>query len=251
MDPTELPAPLHPSSDAPSDHDVLNICRKSFCARDDILLCLAVNERKPWAAPTGEIMHFWADIADKLMHTRAFGLRKDGPACKTRFEKILKMITSGEGDVLRKSGTEDEFAERERLVLDICQQIERYRVTGEVARSSSVEPGDGDAQFDAKRKRKASKLLNVAKREKTTGSNPSSPLSKRYSSDELKALFEYLKKRMDLDDAREERRLEAERKQEERRAAAEERRMALELDRDKRMQDFMLNVLDVITKKMN
>ncbi|KAF0688802.1 Aste57867_19624 [Aphanomyces stellatus] len=238
---------LQPDNGA-NQHELLGICRKSFCARDDILLCLAVNERKPWAAPSGEIMLYWAEIAENLLRTRGFGLRKDGPACKTRFEKILKMIMGGEQEVLRKSGTEDEFAERERLVMDICRQIDHFRDGDEDARRPAVPTSIGhedDDAFEARKKRKANKLLKVAKRERLVA--PSSP-SQRSPPEDMRAFFEYLKKRMEVDDAREERRIVAEKELEERRNAAEERRVAMDMERDRRQQEFMLKVLEMMKK---
>ncbi|ETV78516.1 hypothetical protein H257_08032 [Aphanomyces astaci] len=231
--------------------DVIAMCRKAFCARDDILLCEAVNEVKPWAARSGEIMMYWANIADKLMHTRGFALRKDGPACKTRFEKIVKMITGGEQDVLRKSGSEDEFAERERLVMGICMQIDEYQAADIPTRAVLDNENGGP---EGRKKRKANKLMKVAKRERLTDLSGHHYLSPRTTTrttpppDDLRAFFEYLKKRMDVDDAREERRQTLDKEMEDRRAAAEERRIALELERDRRQQEFMLRVLDMMKK---
>ncbi|ETW05246.1 hypothetical protein H310_04215 [Aphanomyces invadans] len=244
---------------ATMNHDAAAMCRKAFCARDDILLCLAVKEIKPWEAPSGEIMMSWAHIAEKLLHTRGFALRKDGPACKTRFEKILKMITGGESDVLRKSGNDEEFAERERLVWSICQQIDVYQAQDESAESCANFAHE-NAGSDGRKKRKTNKLLKVAKREQfvetptaadyaQVSSSPpskSAPRTATPPAEDLRAFFEYLKKRIDMDDEREEKRRAHEKEMEERRAAAEERRVSLELERDRQQQEFMLRVLDMM-----
>ncbi|OQS05122.1 hypothetical protein THRCLA_02692 [Thraustotheca clavata] len=245
--PLELLGPSNKNSiDIASGGAVL---RKSFNAWDDVLLCRVVNQRKPWMAPSGEIMITWGEIAESLMHTRGFGVKKDGPACKTRFEKILKMTIGGEKDMLRKTGTEEEYEERERLLREMYDQIDQYRDGREPdpSRKALGELQEDNESLENRRKRKGKALARIiSKRERLMDTNtPTTPTTPR---EEIKSIFEYLQRRMEIDDAREERRLLAEKEMEERRTAAEERRMEAELERDRRQQDFMLKVLEIMQK---
>ncbi|OQR94693.1 hypothetical protein ACHHYP_01000 [Achlya hypogyna] len=235
------------------------VLRKSFNAWDDVLLCRAVNQRKPWMAPSGEIMLYWSEIADTLMRTRGFGVKKDGPACKTRFEKILRMTIGGEKDMLRKTGTEEEYDERERLLRNMYEQIDSYRDGRDDSGSHGLGPQrqgmemgmtDDMDSLENKRKRKGKALARiVSKRERLMDAiGGSSSMPSINGRDEFRSIFEYLQRRMEIDDAREERRMLAEKEMEERRTAAEERRMAAELERDRQQQEFMVKVLSLMQK---
>ncbi|EQC29852.1 hypothetical protein SDRG_12398 [Saprolegnia diclina VS20] len=229
------------------------VLRKSFNAWDDVLLCRAVNARKPWTAPSGEIMLYWAEIADTLMRTRGFGVKKDGPACKTRFEKILRMTIGGEKEMLRKTGTDDEYDERERLLRNMYEQIDQYRDgrDGDVSHKVLGDLHEDAESLENKRKRKGKALARIiSKRERLMDSITGSAIaSTPPTRDEFKSIFEYLQRRMEIDDAREERRMLAEKEMEERRTAAEERRMASELERDRQQQEFMVKVLNIMQSK--
>ncbi|ETV85476.1 hypothetical protein H257_03208 [Aphanomyces astaci] len=76
-------------------------------------------------------MNTWADLAKGLRDNRRFRLTKDGPACKSRFEKLIKAHSGDSLAAMRRSGTGEEFGERDQLLEDISSQMEDHRVLKE------------------------------------------------------------------------------------------------------------------------
>ena len=97
---------------------------KRFSAWHDILLLRAVNDIKPWEAAYGKVMSKWDDVAGGLANTIGFGLKKDGHACKKRFDLILEQFRKDDLEALRKSGVDEDFKEKEQLLSDIRERID-------------------------------------------------------------------------------------------------------------------------------
>ena len=110
---------------------------KWFSACHDILLLRKVNDVKPWEASYGKVMTGWDTIAKDLANTIGVGLKKDGPACKKRFELLLELFRKNDLDALRKSGVDEDYQEKEQLLSDIRAHIDDWQSMAETAKSEA------------------------------------------------------------------------------------------------------------------
>ncbi|RQM19646.1 hypothetical protein B5M09_011342 [Aphanomyces astaci] len=88
-------------------------------------------------------MNTWADLAKDLRDNRRFRLTKDGAACKSRFENLIKAHCGDSLAAMRRSGTDEEFGERDQLLEDISSQMEDHRVLKEVGRAVDAKKKNG------------------------------------------------------------------------------------------------------------
>ncbi|RHY03061.1 hypothetical protein DYB36_003722 [Aphanomyces astaci] len=222
--------------------------KKSFACEDDILLLKGINSVTPWEAPSGQVMNTWADLAKDLRDNRRFRLTKDGPACKSRFEKLIKAHSGDSLAAMRRSGTDEEFGERDQLLEDISSQMEDHRVlkeagsaveakkkngiekSGVIMRQLAMESLDDDDVGSAPRRSTPTKRDRVDQFfEKITES-----VEEMSRSDPaMSVLTTFMQESRKQDDEREEKRMRSE---EER----EERQYLRDLARDKQTQDFLL-----------
>ncbi|GMF55205.1 unnamed protein product [Phytophthora fragariaefolia] len=96
--------------------------RQKFAAVDDIVLLKAVNTFRPWTAAVGTskgIMKVFEDIAIHCQLDESFGLKKPGTAMRTRFTNLVNQYKTDQCQSMRKSGTVEEYAEREILLENI------------------------------------------------------------------------------------------------------------------------------------
>ncbi|KAE8990115.1 hypothetical protein PF004_g15793 [Phytophthora fragariae] len=101
--------------------------RKKFAAMDDIVLLRAVHAFRPWRVPVGTsngIMKVFEDIAVQCGANPEFGVDKPGAALRTRFRTLMKEFKRDQCRSMRKSGTVEQFEERDRLLLDIIAQTD-------------------------------------------------------------------------------------------------------------------------------
>ncbi|KAH9150430.1 hypothetical protein LEN26_004084 [Aphanomyces euteiches] len=66
---------------------------KKFATVDDVILLQVVNAFRPWRAPAGTasgIMKVFDDIAVHCAKQKNFGVKKNGPALRTRFPTLAK-----------------------------------------------------------------------------------------------------------------------------------------------------------------
>jgi hypothetical protein len=77
-----------------------------------------VLERRPFAVKFGDVGRVWEEIADKL---RALQLDVSAKTVKGRCLRLKRLFKKEQMDQLRKSGTEDEYCERERLLQDYIE----------------------------------------------------------------------------------------------------------------------------------
>lgn len=102
--------------------------RQKFPAVDDIVL-KAVNLYRHWTAPAGTsngIMNVFNQIAAHCLLDPAFGLKKQGPAMRTRFTTLMSQFKADQYQSMRKSGTVEEYEEREVLLQNILNQIQDW-----------------------------------------------------------------------------------------------------------------------------
>ncbi|KAG1699179.1 hypothetical protein DVH05_014096 [Phytophthora capsici] len=96
--------------------------RQKFAAVNDIVLLKAVNTFRPWTAVVGTskgIMKVFDDIAIHCRFDPSFGLKKPGTTMRTRFTNLVNQYKAGQCQSMRKSGTTEEYAEREVLLQNI------------------------------------------------------------------------------------------------------------------------------------
>ncbi|ETL94178.1 hypothetical protein L917_07808, partial [Phytophthora nicotianae] len=103
--------------------------RKKFAAVDDVVLLRAVNAFRPWRAPVGTsngIMKVFEDIAFQCGADPDFGVDKPGVALRTRFGTLMKEFKRDQCRSMRKSGTVEQYEERDRLLVDITTQVDDW-----------------------------------------------------------------------------------------------------------------------------
>ncbi|CAK4629471.1 hypothetical protein AeMF1_005741 [Aphanomyces euteiches] len=224
--------------------------KKSFGCADDNVLLKAVNETKPWRAGNGQIMQCWAELAIDLRENRRFRVAKDGPGCKTRFDKLVKAYAAGSLAAMRRSGTDEEFGECEQLLEDIISQISDFKSERDEETAAGMARKDGIEKSGTLMRQLAMESLSSSddcgdrkntpsKRGRVEGlfdiiSNYVNDMAREDPT--ITAFTTFLKNRLEQDDEREEKR---QRREEEREQKQHERDIA----RDKMNQEFLLNIM--------
>jgi hypothetical protein len=108
--------------------------RKFFSYKNDIMLLLAMSDACPWATPRNDIMACWERIAQTLRDQVGFISNKSGTACKSHFDLIYRTFVKGEAASKRKSGTNEDFEERDALLTDIHSRIEDFKTAAQAER---------------------------------------------------------------------------------------------------------------------
>ncbi|RHY29360.1 hypothetical protein DYB32_005204 [Aphanomyces invadans] len=235
--------------------------KKSFRCSDDIILLIATNDAKPWAAPTGTLMKAWADIATDLKRNRRFGVDKDGPGCKTRFDKLVKFYKEESLAAMRRSGTDEEFGECEQLLEDIVAQVsdfesekatrdeqsarkkEGVEASGVTMRRLAMEALDNSDGEDGAAKLKCKNVPPAMKRSRVRDlfDHISSVVDSATEDPSVMTMTKFLKERLEQEDIREEKRA---RRDEERDRLQHERDLA----RDKQMQEFFVTLIGAVRR---
>jgi len=242
--------------------------RKAFICRDDNCLLRKVNIAKPWEAAVGTVMKTWTSIAEELTEDDNFGIMKDGAACKTRFDKLMRAFAAGNEASLRSSGIEEEYDERSQLLEDISQRITDYKELKVHEKKAEVDKKEGIEKSGLHLRQCAmDEMDSDAEEDVATSSNGATVApgslctrpTKRSRTDLIldivnssmkdiaqeenatSAVLSFMKEQMKHEDERDARRM---RREEERELRQQERDQA----RDDQMQQFMLNVLRMMQK---
>ncbi|KAH9117591.1 hypothetical protein LEN26_012567 [Aphanomyces euteiches] len=89
-------------------------------------------------------MASWEEIASALKIMPGFQLKtKTGPVLKSRFEAIMTRFSQGEVESMRKSGSNEDYQERQQLMTDIQSRIEDYAQVKEVRRDAEKRKSEG------------------------------------------------------------------------------------------------------------
>ncbi|KAG9407980.1 hypothetical protein AC1031_021218 [Aphanomyces cochlioides] len=99
-----------------SDNAITTRHRKKFAAVDD---------RAP-AGTSSSIMKVFDDIAIHCAKHKKFGVKKNGPALRTRFTALVKEFKTDQCISMRQSGTSEEFRERQVLLQGIVSQMDDW-----------------------------------------------------------------------------------------------------------------------------
>ncbi|ETV86031.1 hypothetical protein H257_02519 [Aphanomyces astaci] len=97
-----------------------------FARCHDIMLLQQVSLSRPWEGEYGTVMTIWAEVATELNRMPGFSMVKKPGALKTRFEYLLAKHEKGESASLRKSGTTEEYSERDQLLTDIKLRVDDF-----------------------------------------------------------------------------------------------------------------------------
>ncbi|OQR80479.1 hypothetical protein ACHHYP_20876 [Achlya hypogyna] len=115
-----------------------------FACKHDIVMLRTVGLLEPWAATHSAVMSTWKAIAESLADASDFGLKnKKGPALMTRFESIMNKFKKSEFQSLRKSGTVEEYEEREQLLTDIKAHMDDYTANETVRKDAEKKKQEG------------------------------------------------------------------------------------------------------------
>eukprot|EP00644_Phytophthora_capsici_P003717 jgi/Phyca11/38983/gw1.82.98.1 len=90
--------------------------RKNFTTADDLILLRAVNTIKPWESAK--------DICNEMA---GFVRDKQGPALRTRFDKLIRQHRDAQVVSRRSSGTTEEYNERDELLQDIVTRMDDWK----------------------------------------------------------------------------------------------------------------------------
>ncbi|RHZ05385.1 hypothetical protein DYB37_001195 [Aphanomyces astaci] len=90
------------------------------------MLLQQVSLSRPWEGEYGKVMTIWAEVATELNRMPGFSMVKKPGALKTRFEYLLAKHEKGESASLRKSGTTEEYSERDQLLTDIKLRVDDF-----------------------------------------------------------------------------------------------------------------------------
>ncbi|KAJ8558941.1 hypothetical protein ON010_g8511 [Phytophthora cinnamomi] len=97
--------------------------RKNFTAADDLTLLRCVNLVRPWEAHVG------------TEHGISF-VKKDGPAMRTRFDRLVRVYRADERNSLLSSGTTEEYEERDVLLEGIVCRMDNWKLKTEQERAT-------------------------------------------------------------------------------------------------------------------
>ena len=99
-----------------------------FSAKDDIALLKEVISLFPYGEPHGMMGKAWETIyANFKKHCHQVGKKTEAPTSaglKRRIGELLKQWSKEEVHSLRKSGTDEDFEEKEMLLTDLTELME-------------------------------------------------------------------------------------------------------------------------------
>ena len=199
-----------------------------FNAATDVLLLREVTAKNPYAMGYGRVLECWKEISAAL---NAAGGRTAWRACRDRSDKLIEQYKQEDRESLRRSGTAEEYEEKERLLqelVELRQEAEANRMDSQATRQET----------QAREQQTAMEIRNAA----TSTLSPSID-TEGSGCDSFSAVSSARSRKrraqMDLDcqqmlrDAEDRRRLEAENRSEE----LQLRRAEMEMEREKINQD--------------
>ncbi|KAG6616110.1 uncharacterized protein IUM83_03730 [Phytophthora cinnamomi] len=93
---------------------------------------------RPWEAAVGianGIMKAFDSVAEKCRAVEGF-VKKDGPAIRTRFDRLVRIYRAHERNSWRLSGTTEEYKERDVLLEDIVCRMDNWKEKTEQERAT-------------------------------------------------------------------------------------------------------------------
>ncbi|RQM30371.1 hypothetical protein B5M09_012736 [Aphanomyces astaci] len=103
----------------------------------DIQLLKQVNLSKPWEAGYGKVMAAWVEVCREVIRIPGYKINKKPEGLKTRFDLLIKTHCEGEVASMRKSGTSEDYTEKDLLLTDIKARMDDFDETA-AARKDNV-----------------------------------------------------------------------------------------------------------------
>ncbi|KAF0687306.1 Aste57867_20916 [Aphanomyces stellatus] len=85
----------------------------------------------------------WEEVAIQLGRSPSFKINKKASALKTRFETIMNKFKAGEASSKRKSGTVEEYEEREQLLTDMRSLMRDHEESSDARRDVKKRKAEG------------------------------------------------------------------------------------------------------------
>ncbi|OWY94698.1 hypothetical protein PHMEG_00035499 [Phytophthora megakarya] len=213
-------------------------------------------------------MKVFDDIAIQCRLDESFGLKKPGTAVRTRFTNLVSQYKTDQCQSMRKSGTVEQYAEREVLLQNIVtlmadwEDKEAQRKQEQSAKQRGIESsgellrrlamgeiasGEEDYLFVGN-SASSGRKKKITKRERLDVVSNGIASALLEASDDDKTKYKYKMERLQFEREQEElKRLHANEEADKRRAhelQLEDRRIQADESRDKRMQEFLLRILE-------
>eukprot|EP00033_Pygsuia_biforma_P005707 GCRY01006309.1.p2 GENE.GCRY01006309.1~~GCRY01006309.1.p2 ORF type:complete len:136 (+),score=18.51 GCRY01006309.1:415-822(+) len=105
-----------------------SICSKKvdfsrlYCSESENRACFLVLALNPFEELHGKRMEAWEKVAQNS------GVFIGGPSTKNRIENLIRARRKDEMQNLKKSGTEEQYAEREMLLDEVIEMIKETKV---------------------------------------------------------------------------------------------------------------------------
>ncbi|KAF0691465.1 hypothetical protein As57867_017261, partial [Aphanomyces stellatus] len=114
-----------------------------FSCDHDIQLLKQVSLTRPWEVDHGNVMLACEEVAIQLGRSPSFKINKKASALKTRFETIMNKFKAGEASSKRKSGTVEEYEEREQLLTDMRSLMRDHEESSDARRDVKKRKAEG------------------------------------------------------------------------------------------------------------
>ncbi|ETV63634.1 hypothetical protein H257_19436, partial [Aphanomyces astaci] len=96
-----------------------------------------VNLSKPWEAGYDKVMAAWVEVCREVNRIPGYKINKKPEGLKTRFDLLIKTHCEGEVASMRKSGTSEDYTEKDLLLTDIKARMDDFDETA-AARKDNV-----------------------------------------------------------------------------------------------------------------
>eukprot|EP00644_Phytophthora_capsici_P014515 jgi/Phyca11/124712/e_gw1.54.333.1 len=198
-------------------------------------------------------MKVFDDIAVHCRLDEAFGLKKPGTAMRTRFTNLVSQFKTDQCQSMRKSGTVEEYAEREVLLQDIVSQMDDWTDKDAQRKEEQTAKQRGIEESGVLLRRLAmgtnsGRKKKISKRERLDVVSNGITSALLGASEEDKAKYDYKTKRLQFEREQEEKKRDHASQEAEKRRAhelqLEDRRLKADEARDKRMQEFILKIME-------
>ncbi|XP_062580715.1 uncharacterized protein LOC134242626 [Saccostrea cucullata] len=104
-----------------------------FSMKDDIELLKEVSSVNPFS---GDSVNKWAEIAENFMMAHE-GVALDGRRCRERTSLLLSYFKADDRDKLYRSGTDEEYGEKEQLLQEVLELSEQVKFKTEKGKDES------------------------------------------------------------------------------------------------------------------
>ncbi|CAM1296336.1 Uncharacterised protein g1535 [Pycnogonum litorale] len=122
---------ITPDSDPYADVEEIPAPKKArkrpfrFSARADILLLREALALNPFLCDRGSQYSAWEDVSESVL---LLGLHISGRRCRERILLLVQQFRRGDWEMLRRSGTEEQYNEKEKLLQEVVELLKEKEV---------------------------------------------------------------------------------------------------------------------------